>query len=221
VTDRDWFGWHGQYDVPGSTLARRLAAVQDRVAAVFDGAPPGPLQAVSICAGQGRDLLGVLATHGRRADVSALLVELDSRNVTIARKHAFDAGLSHIEVVADDASLTDVYEGRIPADLVLACGVFGNVTDEDIARTISFLPAFCKRGGSVIWTRHRRKPDLVPTVCRWFADHEFRLVWLSDLQEGFGVGVHRFQGRPGPLARGERIFTFVGRQSLERRPTET
>jgi hypothetical protein len=33
---------------------------------------------ISLCAGQGRDLLGVLADHPRREDVRARLVELDA-----------------------------------------------------------------------------------------------------------------------------------------------
>ena len=33
-----------------------------------------------------------------------------------------------------DASTTSAYRGAVPADLVLACGIFGNVSDEDIQR---------------------------------------------------------------------------------------
>lgn len=196
-------------------LARRLAAVKERIASALDSAPPGPIRAVSICAGQGRDLLGVLPAHPRRADVSALLVELDPANADVARQHAHEAGLSSVNVVTGDASTTDAYLGWVPAGLVLACGVFGNVTDEDIARTISYLPAFCTPGATVVWTRHRRPPDLVPLVCQWFADHAFEVVWLSDPGADFGAGAHRFAGRSRPLPRGERLFTFVGRDNLE------
>ena len=45
--------WHQLYDVPGSMLARRLATVQDRISDALDTAPPGPLRAISMCAGQG------------------------------------------------------------------------------------------------------------------------------------------------------------------------
>ena len=61
MTGRDWRAWHEAYDDPGSQLARRLAAVQARIADALDTAPPGPLRAVSMCAGQGRDLIPVLA----------------------------------------------------------------------------------------------------------------------------------------------------------------
>ena len=62
---RDWVAWHDAYDDPGAPLAQRLVAVQAQIAAALDGAPPGPLRAVSICAGQGRDLIGVLREHPR------------------------------------------------------------------------------------------------------------------------------------------------------------
>src|SRR2546429_389313 len=62
----DWSEWHRAYDEPGSNLSQRLRIVQARIREVLDAAPPGPITAVSICAGQGRDLLEVLAVHPRR-----------------------------------------------------------------------------------------------------------------------------------------------------------
>ena len=71
VTEMDWHAWHDDYDKPGTPLVRRLAAVQDQIRVALDAAPPGPLHAISLCAGQGRDLIGVLARHPRRDDVTA------------------------------------------------------------------------------------------------------------------------------------------------------
>jgi hypothetical protein len=59
-----------------------------------------------------------------------------------------------------DAALTDAYEGAVVADLLLLCGVFGNVTDEDVETTASNASRLCAPGAVVIWTRHRRPPDL-------------------------------------------------------------
>lgn len=73
----DWNAWHDAFDEPDSALGRRLRAVKDRVRAGLDRCPPGPIRALSMCAGQGRDLIEVLATHPRRTDVMARLVELD------------------------------------------------------------------------------------------------------------------------------------------------
>jgi hypothetical protein len=41
VTGRDWRAWHDAYDDPGSSLARRLAVVQARIADALAAAPPG------------------------------------------------------------------------------------------------------------------------------------------------------------------------------------
>jgi hypothetical protein len=104
----------------------------------------------------------------------------------------------------------------VPADVVLLCGVFGNITDEDIERTIDFCSQLCRTGGTVIWTRHRGTPDRVPLVCEWFETRGFERRWLSERDAGFGVGVHRFNGEPRSLALGARLFTFVGYDVLRR-----
>ncbi|MFD6694144.1 methyltransferase domain-containing protein [Micromonospora aurantiaca (nom. illeg.)] len=213
---KDWYAWHSDYDQPESALARRLAEVRQRVSDALDAAPPGPLRALSLCAGQGRDLISVLAAHPRGADVTARLVELDPRNADLARRAAADAGLTGVEVVTGDASLTDRYADLAPADLVLVCGIFGNISDDDIRETVRHCASLCATGATVLWTRHRREPDLVPVICEWFAEEGFVPVAVNSPADGVGVGAHRFTGTPRPLAPGVRMFTFVGYEVLER-----
>lgn len=213
----DWHAWHSDYDLPDSFLGRRLRVVQERIRSALDHAPAGRLRVISVCAGQGRDLLGALAEHPRRGDVAARLVELDPRNAAAAREGADDAGLERIDVVVGDAGVTGHYEGLAPADLVLVCGVFGNITDEDIERTVSYGTQLCRQGGTLVWTRHRRPPDLVPRICEWLEARGFERQWLSEPDAGFGVGVHRFGGEPEGLSLGERMFTFLGSDVLARR----
>ncbi|HEU5032123.1 MAG TPA: SAM-dependent methyltransferase [Spirillospora sp.] len=206
----DWAAWHNAYDDPESNLSRRLATVQDRIREVLDESPPGAFRMVSLCAGEGRDLLGVLADHPRRGDVTARLVELDEGLAASARAAAASAGLDGVEVVAGDASRTGAYAGAVPALLVLACGIFGNITGADIQRTIGLLPRLCGPGAHVIWTRNRKKPDMVPQIGRWFAEHGFEERWLSPPEGGHCVGVHRFTGEPVPLGDDVQMFEFVG-----------
>lgn len=203
----DWQTWHQRYDEPGSELSRRLEAVKAQVRDALNRAPAGPIPVVSLCAGQGRDLLEVLADHSRRADVHARLVELDPELAASARERASD--FDQVEVVTGDASLTDQYVGVVPAELVLLCGIFGNISPEDIQRTADASPQLCRTGATVIWTRHREEPDLVPSICELFEAHGFERVWVSDPDAGFGVGVHRFTGVPDPLVTGESLFSFT------------
>jgi len=207
VTERDWYAWHDAYDQPGTMLARRLAAVQDQVRTALDQARPGPLRAISVCAGQGRDLIGALDGHPRAADVRARLVELDPRNCAAAGA----AAPPGVEVVGGDASNTSAYAGAVPAEVVLANGVFGNISDADIRRTILTLPSLCAPDATVVWTRHRRPPDRTTEIRQWFTDAGFREVTFEGV-EGFvfGVGVARLVAPPAPFVAGVQMFDFVG-----------
>ncbi|MFG3530328.1 class I SAM-dependent methyltransferase [Streptomyces sp. NPDC047917] len=213
----DWNAWHGKYDVADSWMERRLRTVQSQTWAALDDAPAGPLKVISLCAGDGRDLLHVLSDHPRRHEVRARLVELDSRNTAAASEAARLAKLDQVEVVTGDASLIDQYRDMTPADLVLVCGVFGNITDSDIEGTIGACNQLCKTGGTVIWTRNRAAPDRVPMICDWFDEQGFELQWLSEPGAGYGVGVHRFTGTPQPLRTSARLFEFVGYDVLRQR----
>ncbi len=113
--------------------------------------------------------------------------------------------------VAGDASLTDSYVGAVPADLVLVCGVFGNISVEDIQHTIAGLPQVCAKNATVIWTRHRLPPDITPTIRGWFAERGFEeLAFEVDQSGRFVVGAQRFTDAPATLREGERLFSFVG-----------
>jgi hypothetical protein len=169
---------------------------------------------ISLCAGQGRDLLEVLAEHPRRGDVRARLVELDERNTALAREAARASGLSRVEIVTADASRSESCDGMTPADLVLICGLFGNIVDSDIERVVASCPQLCGAGGRVIWTRNRRAPDRVERICAWFEERGFEREWLSDETFEFGVGMHRFAGKPEPLILGRSLFSFVGYDRL-------
>jgi hypothetical protein len=206
----DWTRWHDDYADPASALSARLDLVVRRSRAALDSTAPGPVTLLSVCAGQGNDVERILRDHRRAADVDGLLVEADPDNARRARERLDDAGLARLEVRRDDASLTDVYQGSVPAQLVLLCGIFGNVSDADVERTIGLAPMLAASGGVVVWTRHRRSPDLTPAIRRWFADAGFEeSSFDSPGPDSFSVGVHRLVGPSLPLERGLRLFEFL------------
>ena len=181
--------------------------MQRHIRATLDTCAAGPIRVVSVCAGQGRDLIEAIGGHPRAGDVRARLVELDPRNCDVARA----AAPPGVDVVAADASDTSAYRGAVPAELVLACGVFGNISDSHIQRTIETLPSLCAPGATVIWTRHRRPPDRSELVRKWFVESGFDEVAFEG-PEGlvFGVGVDRLARSPAPFEPDVKMFEFVG-----------
>jgi hypothetical protein len=191
--------------------------------------PAGPVRVVSLCSGQGRDVIETLPDHPRREDVTAVLVEADPVNVAWARDAASAAGLAggapadagpdrrgadatgrpRVEVRQADASRVASFADALPADVLLLCGIFGNVSAADIQRTVAAAPALCSPGGTVIWTRHRREPDLTPQVRAWFTAAGFEELAFGSPEPsprtGVGVAVRRDGAaipRPeGPLFR--------------------
>ena len=195
-------------------MAQRLAKVQEQIARSLDQAPEGALRVISVCAGQGRDLLGVLRTHTRRDDVSAILIDLEEKNTLAIQSAAQKMGLARVRGLTADASMMENYLSMAPADLVLMCGVFGNISDTDIRRTISLSRQLCNQGGRIIWTRHRRSPDMVPQICEWFNANEFAPELSATDDEDYGVLTHRYLGESQRIAPSERMFDFVGYKSL-------
>jgi len=192
-------------------LAQRLAIVQRRLAERLSAAPSGAVRLISMCAGQGRDLFGVLPRHPRRGDVTAVLVELDHRNADVARANAAQTGPSRVEVLEGDAAVSDIYAPFVPADIVLACGIFGNISDQDLERTVRNLSMLCQTGASVIWTRHRNEPDLTPRIRSWFAESGFEELSFDaiDNESKSGIGTVCLIAEPLPFQPGFRFFTFT------------
>ena len=204
----DWREWHESYE-SDTPLRRRLEIVQRNIGDVLDGFQGSPLRVVSMCAGEARDLLGALNKHDRR-DVSGRLVELDPELADRARAHAAALGLTNLEMRTGDAADTLEYAGAVPADLVLVCGVFGNISDADIEKTLRALPMFCAPGATAMWTRHRREPDMTVNIRRWLEEAGFENTAYDPVpnSDTLGtVGVAVFRGQTQPLT-DEHLFTF-------------
>lgn len=202
----DWQRWHAPYADPASPLSRRLRVVQAAIAAWLDSPGRGS-RVLSACAGDGRDVIGVLAERRSQPSPSGTLIELDP--AARARASARAAGLRHLAVRCADAGLSDSYVGAVPADLALLCGILGNISDGDAEELVRAAPRLCAPGATVIWTRSRRAPDLTPRIRRWFANAGFaEQSFVAPEEDLFTVGVHVFGGIPQPLVPGTRLFSF-------------
>jgi hypothetical protein len=208
---RDYLDWHDDYERPGSSLHRRLQVVIRLVRRALHELPPGPVRVLSLCAGQGTDLLGAADGNPRAHDLVGRLVELDPRNVEAARLRIDELGLEdRLEVLEADASVSDVYAGAIPANLVLACGIFGNISEADIERTIRFLPSLCAPDAWVLWTRHARDSSVFDRVQGWFVDAGLEPIEVEVADDAtYGVGANRLVVAPPPFEVGQQIFTFT------------
>ena len=164
----DWNQWHRSYDDPATSLARRLVVVQRRLVESIVALNPGPQRIVSLCAGDGRDLLPILSapawSHRRRCSSSSSIPEL----ANAARRAAMAAGLYTVRVVEGDAADTSLLSDHRPIDLLLLCGIFGNVSELDIRTTIGAAAALVREGGHVNGQRGDGDPDLRPQVRRSF-----------------------------------------------------
>ncbi|MDG4782637.1 SAM-dependent methyltransferase [Micromonospora sp. WMMD961] len=205
-----WQAWHEPYADATSPLSRRLRLVQQHIAWWLDQRSGERLTVVSACAGQGHDLIGVLAARPDAHRIHGTLLEYDTGNVSAAQAAADQAGLPNLVIKQSDAGQLSSYIGAVPADLVLMVGVFGNTSDADIRRTIAALPQLCAAGAMVIWTRTRRAPDLTPAVRGWLSNIGFvEAAFHAPDDTRFSVGVHLFGGTPQPLSARGKIFTFL------------
>jgi hypothetical protein len=196
--------WHEEYDNPNSPRYQRLDVVRRRIAEALDRSPAGAIRVASICAGDGRDILGVLQHHPRARDVSGRLVELDPRLAERARASA----PATIEVLCRDAGISDAYEGAVPVNLLLCCGVFGNITEADIQKTIGAWSMLCAPDATVIWTRGGFEPDLRDTIRQWVKLAGFEELSF-DTNGKYGVGVARMIREGQPFRSGVRFFSFI------------
>lgn len=208
---KDWFEWHAPYDDPNSALSRRLTFIKDHIRKNLRPGVDTPFRIISICAGQGRDVIDVLSERREKTGaICARLVELDERNIAVARRLAENAGLTEVEIVQGDASFVDAYDGMVPANIVLMCGILGNISIDEVFVTISEMPQLCANGAVLIWTRHRRPPDPTDEIRRAFAESGFDEVeFIAPSDSFWSVGVERFVGEPRPLQHGLKLFTFI------------
>lgn len=206
---RDYEQWHRAYDDPSSGLSWRLRTVQRFIERALDR-HGGPIRVLSACAGDGRDLLEVLAGRSDADRVTATLIEIHPSIGERARTHAA-ATAAQVEVRTADAGYSDAYLQAVPAELVLMVGIFGNISDADVHTTVAAAPQLCRPAATLLWSRGRHDGDRNDAVRGWFTAAGFTELDYTTLDTVGrpAIGVMRYDGPPEHLAAGRHLFTFV------------
>jgi len=207
---RDYVAWHEAYDDPQSSLSWRLTVIRSWIERALDE-HCRPVRVLSVCAGDGRDVLGVLARRPDVANVDVTLLEIDPVLAARARQQAADLyPRVRVDVRVADAGDPAAYSGAVPADIVVLVGIFGNISNADIARTIAAAPALCRPGATVLWSRGRHGGDRTDEIRRRFVAAGFAEIGVDTLdREGHPtVGATRFIKETEPMPN-HRLFTFL------------
>ncbi|MBD2435390.1 class I SAM-dependent methyltransferase family protein [Nostoc sp. FACHB-110] len=209
---KDWYEWHDLYKTE-PRLQQRLEIVREFITYSLNSSPDGAIRIVSLCAGDGRDLLGTLENHPRAKDVSARLVELNPQLVERGRATIESLGLAQqIEFINGDAAIASNYVGAVPADIVIVCGVFGNLSEAELNRLLDNLSFLSKPGAFIIWTRGHSNG--IP-----YSDNVRKILHLTDFEEvnfkltatgDMGIGIHQYVGETLPQPKEQQLFVFSG-----------
>lgn len=116
-----------------------------------------------------------------------------------------------LEVRTADASLPDCYADAAPADVVLLVGIFGNISEVDLWRTIDAAPALCSPGATLVWSRGRDRDDLNDHIRARFVAGGFSELGYDERGDGSlpALGALCYDGpHPRPLPQTS-LFTFV------------
>jgi len=210
IHSRSWTGWPTEAYAQ-NRYQQRLEAVQQHLIERLDSVPCGPIRLISICAGDGRDVIGVLQTHERRKEMSAWLVELDRQSVAAGIRDASLVGLQDtVRFINGDATDYVTYQDIAPADIVLACGVWGHVPAHERVSLTSALAALCRPRGTVTWTRGisngTARLDEIESLFVRPTWERMRITLTADKR--WAVATYRYGGQSRLLPRTGRIFNF-------------
>ena len=202
-----WIDWHDAYEHAGSSLSRRLVVVKERLRTALDESGPSPT-ILSLCSGDGRDVIGALADFPK-ATGRVVLVELDEILAARAVRAASIRDLDHVEVRCRDAGAVDSFRDVLPVDVLLLCGIFGNIDHAAVRDVVQNVPYLVKPGGYVIWTRGGSAPDRRAEIRAWFVSAGITELSFDGDPEPYGVGVNQVSyGGNSAASLPQTLFSF-------------
>lgn len=189
----------------------RLAGVQQHLAEAITSCPNAAVRVTSLCAGDGRDVIGTLATHPRCGNVRATLFELNPISIANGRAQIEATGLTHVvKFVAGDATRYDSYRKVGRADILLVCGVWGHVPPHERDEMMRAIRGLVQPGGIVIWTRGAAKGAArLEEIKTLFDPPDWKEVRFDITPDGkFAVASYRLVGPGVELPPTGAIFNF-------------
>src|SRR6202022_4491515 len=100
--------------------------------------------------------------------VRAVLVEKDGTLAGRASEAIAATDLETVEVRCGDAGGPTLFRDVLPVDVLLLCGIFGNIEPASVKDLIDAIPSLVVPDGYVIRTRGGSGPDRRSEVRRWF-----------------------------------------------------
>jgi hypothetical protein len=101
---------------------------------------------------------------------------------------------------------------RLGASLIMMA-IFGNISDDDVRRTIQAVPQLCRPGAILLWSRGTNGTDRNASVRAWLTEAGFAeldyLEFDDDAGERAALGSARYGGPLQPLIPGRQLFTFL------------
>jgi hypothetical protein len=208
----DWWEWHKEYSVADSYPSLRREAVSYHTARALCIAPAGPIRVMSVCAGQGLDIISGFVGDAHTANVDCVFLEYDPRNALEAASNLSVVGLRSYEVRVCDAGLCDSYAGSGRANIMYLVGLISHLSDAEISSLIAAIPNLCSQGAQVIWTVPKSNPEVVHMATSKLMEAKFDQVLRTDIGSVGMVVTSQFMGVPqSRLEAGSRIFTFGSR----------
>ena len=144
-------------------------------------------------------------------------MEKDEALARAASERTASLGLADVHVAVGGAGRFSTFSSYLPVDLLLLCGILGNIPPAEIEATVAASPAMLGPGGPVAWTRG--DPSLhggnEPCLRPWVRSLFFAATGLEEVSFGgdparYGVGVARLAQPPPPaLAVAEQLFAFT------------
>ena len=138
-----------------------------------------------------------------------VLVEIDDALAEAAQVAAAVDGLGNVEVRRADAGDPASFRDVLPVDVLMLCGIFGNVEHDRVREIVLRVPRIVQPGGFVIWTRGSdERDDRRSELRRWFVEAGMPEVSFDGAPEKFGVGVNQIKDSSFEPVGDERLFTF-------------